>query len=30
MAILIIAEHNHQALKADTAKTVAAGQQHWR
>lgn len=24
MAILIIAEHNHQALKADTAKTVAA------
>lgn len=24
MAILIIAEHNHQTLKADTAKTVAA------
>lgn len=24
MAILIIAEHNHQALKADTAKTLAA------
>ncbi len=27
MAILIIAEHNHQALKADTAKTVAAARQ---
>lgn len=27
MAILIIAEHNHQALKADTAKTIAAARQ---
>lgn len=27
MAILIIAEHNQQALKADTAKTVAAASQ---
>ncbi len=27
MAILIIAEHNHLALKADTAKTVAAASQ---